>query len=69
MMCRGQIVWFPENENLDLSVTLPPKGATDVKTSKGSKSADPPLGEKIESKTIDYYKRIKNKLLKILPDI
>ena len=40
----------------------PPKGAKNVKETKGHKFVESPLVVKIKDKTIEYYKWIRNKL-------
>ena len=42
----------------------PPKGATNIKETKGYKYVDPPLVHTIKDKVVEYYKIIKEKLFK-----
>ena len=42
----------------------PPKGATNIKETKGYKSIDPPLVVTIKKKGVEYYKKIKARLFK-----
>jgi hypothetical protein len=42
----------------------PPKGATNIKETKGYKSIDPPLVVSIKNKAIETYQQIKKKLFK-----
>ena len=42
----------------------PPKGATNIKETKGYKYIDPPLVHTIKDKAVEYYEKIKAKLFK-----
>lgn len=42
----------------------PPKGATDIKKTKGYKYIDPPLVHSIKDKVLEYYNKIKETLFK-----
>ena len=44
--------------------STPPKGATNVKKTKGYKHIDPPLVVTIKNKVVEYYGQINEKLFK-----
>jgi len=56
--------WTDDNGARHYTNTQPPDGARNIEERKGYKYSDQPLVEKIKDKTIDGYKRLKEKLFK-----
>jgi hypothetical protein len=56
--------WTDARGNKHFSDTPPPEGAKNVYTEKGYKHLKPPLVVTIKNKTVELYKKIKQKLFK-----
>jgi hypothetical protein len=56
--------WTDATGNKHFSDTPPPEGAKNVYTEKGYKHLKPPLVVTIKNKTVEFYKKIKQKLFR-----
>ena len=59
-----QYAWTDAQGSRHFTDSPPPKGATNIKGTKGHKYIDPPLVVTIKNKAVEYYGQIKEKLFK-----